>query len=481
MAKSTRLEQMQQQQLRQRLNPRQVRFGRVLEMSEPEFEEEVRRVLDENPALEEVQHSDVAQPERDSEADDFNETAEQLQNADYRDPDDIPSYRLNVANRSADDSYYEPIAIEEGASGILSLVEQLADFDIDDLTREIATYIIGNIDSNGYLTRTTEDIAYDIAMGAGIDVSTGDVESALSIVRNLDPAGICAIDLRDCLLLQLERMEQTPEVANATTIIRDRFNLFSKKHFEQIMTAERLSESDFRAALRVITSLNPKPGSLLETVNSSDRLHHISPDFNIDVSPEGEVTVALAGRIPELNVEESFCIDDEVRPRGRREADTLAFIRSRRDDALDFIAMARMRSATLMAVMEAIVRLQPEFFRSFDRAQLRPMVLRDVRELTGLDLSVISRATASKYAMTPFGMFALKSFFSESIHDDDDTSVHAVREAIRKIIDNEDKKKPLSDDAICKQLKSGGFDVARRTVAKYREGMNFPVARLRRE
>ena len=263
--------------------------------------------------------------------------------------------------------------------------------------------------------------------------------------------------------------------------MRDRFDLFSRKRFDKIKEVMSLSDEQFAEALRVITSLNPKPASSLETVDSDDRLRHIVPDYNIDVTDDGQVTVQLAGRVPELAIEQSFNIaDDASATTSRREREAAAFIRARRDEAAEFIDMAHRRSITLMAVIEAIIRLQPEFFRSFDRADLRPMVLRNIQELTGLDLSVISRATASKYMMTPQGMFALKSLFSEGVGDDGATSSHAIEQAIRAIIAAEDSSNPLSDADICKQLKDKGMDVARRTVAKYRERLGFPIARLRR-
>ncbi len=477
---STRLDLSQQQQLRQKLNPRQVKFGRVLEMSVPEFEDEVKRMLDENPALEEVSQQDSPITNVDDEGHKFNETAEQLQRADYSDPDDIPSYRLNISNHSADDAYYEPIATDESDAGVAILISQLAEFDIDELTREIAIYIIGNIDANGYLTRNVSEMSYDFAVNVGIEVSDEDVSNALSIVRSLDPAGIAAYNLRDCLLLQLERMPENRNVKNAIAIIRDRFEQFSKKHIDRIMSACNLSEEELRDALHIITSLNPKPGSILEPVNSSDRLRHITPDFNIDVSSDNEISVSLAGRIPELTIECTFMLNDNELKATHRDEATRAFIRTRRDEANDFIELAKMRNNTLMSVMEAIIRLQPEYFKTFDTSRLKPMVLRDIRDLTGLDLSVISRATASKYAMTPYGMISLKSLFSESLHEDSDTSVHAVSETIRSIIDEENKHTPLSDAAICNELKRRGMDVARRTVTKYRERMGIPVARLRK-
>ena len=469
----------QQQQMRLRLNPKQVRFGRVLEMSAPEFEDEVRRAIDENPALEEVQ-SPEAELRADDEGNEFNESAEDLQRADFANDDEIPSYRLNSPS-DPNYEYREPTAVDESISADELLMAQLADFDLSDIQREIARYVIGNIDSNGYLTRSANEIADDIAMGAGVYVEPDQVCEAIDLVRSLDPAGIAARDLRDCLLLQLQRRDPADEAtARATEIVRDRFDLFSRKRFDKIKEAMQLSDEQFAHALRVITTLNPKPASSLETFDSDDRLRHIVPDYNVDVSDDGQVTVQLAGRVPELAIEQSFNISDEDTAPNRRDREAAAFIRARRDEAAEFIDMAHRRSATLMAVIEAIIRLQPEFFHSFDRADLRPMVLRNIQELTGLDLSVISRATASKYMMTPQGMFALKSLFSEGVGDDGATSSHAIEQAIRTIISAEDSANPLSDADICQQLKNKGMDVARRTVAKYRERLGFPIARLRR-
>ena len=470
----------QQQQMRLRLNPKQVRFGRVLEMSAPEFEDEVRRAIDENPALEEVQPPE-AELQTDEAGQEFNESAEDLQRADFANDDEIPSYRLNTPS-DPNYEYREPTAVDENVSADELLMAQLTDFELSDNQREITRYVIGNLDSNGYLTRSAEEIADDIAMGAGMYVDVAQVNRAIDIVRSLDPAGIGARDLRDCLLLQLQRLEPVNEaISRATEIVRDRFDLFSRKRFDKIKEVMSLSDEQFAEALRVITSLNPKPASSLETVDSDDRLRHIVPDYNIDVTDDGQVTVQLAGRVPELAIEQSFNIaDDASATTSRREREAAAFIRARRDEAAEFIDMAHRRSITLMAVIEAIIRLQPEFFRSFDRADLRPMVLRNIQELTGLDLSVISRATASKYMMTPQGMFALKSLFSEGVGDDGATSSHAIEQAIRAIIAAEDSSNPLSDADICKQLKDKGMDVARRTVAKYRERLGFPIARLRR-
>lgn len=467
----------QQQQLRLKLNPRQVRFGRLLEMSSPEFEDEVRRVLDENPAL---QEAEAPAPEvAAGDGDDFAETAEELQRADYASDDDVPSYRLRDT-QSYTAERYDPVVAEDAPTVAESLMRQLADYDMSDLDRETARYVIGNLDGNGYLTRDTDDIVYDIAMGAGINVPRARVEKVVGMVRALDPPGIGARDLRDCLLLQIDRLPPTVESRTAHEIIDKYFDLFSRKHTDRLAGALDIPPAAVDEALRLIRTLNPKPASLLEHSGPGDRVGYITPDFNVEVDADGMAVVSLTGHIPELAIEESFRLDGDEADTLRHDAEARSFIRARHDEAAEFISLTRMRGATLMAVMEAIVRLQPEFFATYDRSRLRPMVLRDIRRLTGLDLSVISRATTGKYVMTPHGMYPLKMFFNEGFNDSRGTSSHAVAEAIRKLIETEDRRRPLTDAEICERLNADGYDLARRTVAKYRERLGFPVARLRR-
>lgn len=476
-ANSQTLSQNQQQQLR--LSPQQVRFGRLLEMSAPEFEDEVSRMIDENPALEVVDYEDSTITQQDDEGQEFNESADELQMADYSSDDDIPYYRTHISNRSADDEIYEPIAVDNSTSGMASLETQLSELDITDDEREIARYVIGNLDSNGYLARSNEAIADDIAIGSGISVSPAFVKRVVDIVRTLDPAGIAAVDLRDCLILQLERMPDIKPVLNARKVLSDYFDLFAKKHFDRIRSILKLSDRDFDDTIRLIKSLQPKPGVLLETAGENDRINHVIPDFDILIEPDGTISVNLTAGRCDLGIAPDFNVEklDESTMHGSGEA--VEFIRERYDAASEFIDMAARRTETLRKVIEAIIKLQYEFFQTNDKAKLKPMVLRDIRQLTGLDLSVISRATSGKYAMTPSGIVSLKSLFSESVNDDD-LSAHFIEELIRRIITEEDKDHPLTDDAICNKLKEDGHKVARRTVAKYRERMGFPVARLRR-
>lgn len=459
----------QKQQLGQKLSPQQVAFGRVLEMSAAEFEDEIRRTIDENPALE------VAEPQvgeaAESDEDAFKETAEQLQQGDYDNEDEMPTFPQGRQQGSTyEDFTHGSGQADDTASGYELLERQLDLVELDARGRAIATYIIGNIDGNGYLTRSVVQIADDIAIATGLDVVDTDVERVLSVVRSLDPPGIAAFNLRDCLLLQLDRKDLTrQDVADARMIVEDKFELYSKRHFDRLgLPRERVD-----AARNVIQGLNPKPGSSLELSGSADRTRQISPDFFVEVDHNGRVSVSLAGNVPELAVGRSFQINA-----GRPEE--MAFIKERRDEALAFIDMSRRRTQTLLDVMEAIVRLQPDFFKTFERSSLRPMVLKDVKALTGLDLSVISRATSSKYVSTPDGNFLLKSLFSEATGDNNDMSSHAVLDALKQIVENEDPASPLSDDAIREALANQGIVIARRTVAKYRENLGIPVARLRR-
>ena len=474
------LKQTQEQKLQQRLTPMQVQFVRMLEMTGPEVEDEVRRAVDENPALE-VADPDTLQLDEAGE-ENFDETAEDMRLADYPNEDETPSYRLEARNFSPDDDYYEPTAVASDGNLIDSLTEQLAEYDLTERQLTIAEHIIGNLDDNGYLTRTEMAIADDLAFKVGIDTDVKEVRQILDIVRSLDPAGVGAVDLRDCLLLQLRRRDNTVDVKTAIEIIAHYFDLFSKKHYDRLASALGISEENLRDAIDLICSLNPKPGGQIGDDLAEERARHIIPDFNVDV--EGDtITLSLLNNIPDLQIEESFNREWRDLPatmrRGEREA--MAFIKQKHDEAAGFIKVLKMRQETLYRVMRAIIHLQHDFFISEDESMLRPMILKDVAALTGYDLSVISRATAGKYVTTANGIYPLKLFFNERPKEDDDTSSHEILAAIKEIIAGEEKKRPLSDEQITALLTSRGYDIARRTVAKYREKLGFPVARLRKQ
>ena len=482
MASNDRLNIEQQSKLQQRLNPRQVIFGRYLEMTAPEFEEEVRRAIDENPALEVVsEHADMSADE--TGGDSFDESAEQLQLADYGSEDDVPSYRLEADNNMRDIAdAHDFLTSGDDRSLMDVMMSQLADIDLTEREQTIAEYIIGNLDDNGYMTRSLGDIADDVAIAESISPDITEVKKVFAKIRKLDPAGICAVDLRDCLLLQIDRFPTTLTTKIAREIIADWFDLFSKKHFDQLRGHMGIDADEMHAALDFIKGLNPKPGALIEGSTVNDRLRHIIPDFSVDIDGEGHATVGLLNNLPELAIEESFRLDDgrQLKPI-RRDADALAFIRRRHDDASAFIEMMKMRGDTLMAVMRAIVKIQRRFFETDDKSTIKPMIIKDIAALTGLNISVISRASAGKYVLTAHGVYPLKMFFNERPKEDNDTSSHEILDVLSRIIDEEDKRRPLSDEALSERLAAKGYDIARSTVTKYRERLGQPVARLRKQ
>lgn len=476
------LSQSLEQRLQLRLSPMQMRLVRMLEMTEPEIEEEVRREVDDNPALEVVDT-----PAADEQVDDaYAESAEQMQLADYRDEDDIPPYRMEANNHSADDVRFEPVAVAAGESLIDSLMSQLSETDLTQRQLVIARYIVGNIDDNGYLTCTLPQIEDDLAIDAGIEVDITELREVLGRIRSLDPAGVGAYDLRDCLSLQLRRMPDAVAVKTAREIIDNYFDVFSLRHFDRLASLLGISREALKAADDVIRSLDPKPASRFGESDADDRARHIVPDFYVDVDRNDRITVSMPGNLPELAIERSFDVeeDNDVADDGdsgvrRREA--VSFITNKRREASDFIELLRMRRSTLMKVMEAIARWQREFFLSEDESRLRPMVLKDIAGVTGMDISVISRAMAGKYVATQGGIYPLKFFFNERVSEDEDASSREILSALRALIEGEDTSSPLSDDALTARLSEMGYNIARRTVAKYRERLGMPVARLRKK
>lgn len=479
--KESSLKQSLTQKMQQRLSPLQIRFVRLLEMSGPEIEDEVRREVDENPALEIADNHEADSPDED-----FNESSEDLQLADYRDEDEIPSYRLEARNRSVNDTYYEPIAVSEDNSLAESLMRQLSETDLSDRDLKIAAYIVGNIDDNGYLTRTLTQILDDLAINAGIETDMDHLRELLGKVRSLDPAGVGAFDLRDCLVLQLRRLASNPRRDLALEITEHYFDVYSLRHFDRLASLLDVTKEQLRDADELIRSLNPKPGSQLGDTTADEKTRQIIPDFVVDID-DVRLTLTLVNNIPELSIEKTFVISgndflDTASPRERKEAN--AFIERKREDASEFIEMLKLRQQTLYSVMSAIIKIQHEFFMTDDPSRLRPMILKDVASETGYDLSVISRASSGKYVATPGGIYPLKFFFNEKVatgKSEDASSSHEILATMRETIEHEDSANPLSDDALVKILAEKGYEIARRTVAKYRERLGIPVARLRKK
>ncbi len=486
----------------QRLTPMHVQFVRMLEMPSAEAEEEVQRMLDEMPALEAVpaeggdSEGFTASGEG---ADPFNESAGDLQRADYSSPDDVPDYLDTRAEqgrytdpgwmtggvRRAEYDDFRPIQEAPAETLAEHLAAQLPGLDLDDKGEAIAEYIIGSLDDNGYMTRSVQSLADDLAINEGVDASPQEVEKVLEGIRTLDPAGVAAGGLRDCLLLQLNREPEDERYRRAARVIGDYFDPFSKRHFDRVARAMGLTREEMEEVTEVISRLNPKPGAQFAGSELPDRSQYITPDFFVEAERDGHLTLTQLSHIPELRVAASF--EESTPVKGKEPAavglpaEAERFIRSKRDDARNFIKVVEMRRQTLFNVMSAIVQLQRPFFLSGDEEQIRPMVLRDVADLTGYDLSVISRATQGKYVATRQGIYPLKKFFNEKVSaDNDEVTVNRINAALRRAVQAEDPAHPLSDRLLADMLMKEGLPVARRTIAKYRENLGIPVARLRK-
>ncbi len=482
----------------QRLTPLQVQFVRMLEMTGPEVEDEVQRALDEMPALEAVEdhteemHSSASTTEDGST---FNETPDEMQRADFRSEDDMPDYLSpatgnpitagrNVRRTFDRDLPYPEQGVESDGEGLTErLMSQVAELDLDEKEAEIARYIVGNIDPNGYMTRTCQALADDMAIENGIDVSDEEIDRIWKMVRTLDPPGVGATDLRDCLWLQLRRMPRTTATLTAIEIVSSYFDLFAKKHYGRIATRLGISLEAVTEAAEIIKHLDPKPGGGVPDMRMEHGSSGITPDFSVETGENGQLSLSLLNSVPELRIEATFAEDDSVRTAsGRQAEEARAFIRTKREDARNFIKIVNMWQQTLFNVMSAILKLQRRFFQTEEEEDIRPMVLKDVAAITGYNLSVISRATQGKYVATIRGIYPLKKFFNERIREDDESvTANRVMAVIRSAIEQEDKSKPLSDRELTLLLEKEGLAIARRTVAKYRETMGFQVARLRKQ
>ena len=465
-----------------RLSTQQLRFVKLLELSAPELEEAVQLELAENPALEEVDDSRIPAAEPTVDGERFSESPEQLQKADYAHPDDIPAYRLDPRNGRPETDWSALPQPDDGESIYDNLHRQVAEKTLDPEVRAVADYIVGSLDSNGYLRRDKSQLADDMAFSTGTEPDGETLAAAIEVVRSLDPPGIGASDLRECLMLQLKAMPGSETRDDALEILEKYFPEFSMKHTHRIISQMKIPAGRVRGAVDLILTLNPKPGAALGS-SSRDTAAGIIPDFVIGVDRD-QITVALPGST-DLRIEESFAgavarMQANTRSRAARKGNE--FVISRYNAARDFIQLVRQRRETLFSVMTAIVKLQKEYFLTQDVHELRPMMIKDISALTGYDISVISRATNNKYAATPWGIFPLRFFFSDGMGEEGDEFTNREVEAeIREIVEAEDKRHPLSDEKIRLALLEKGYEVSRRTVAKYRDRMKIPVARLRRD
>lgn len=489
----------QTQKMLQKLSPQQILLMKLLQIPTMELSSRIKEEIEENPALEENESFDEIDNDIDSDIDNDadNDIDSERQDDDYDplsdfddymqdDDDDDAAYKLRTNNYSRDDEHYEaPISSEESFQDVL--IQQLGYRKLDDKKYKIGTYIIGNIDDSGYLSRPITGIMDDLLFSQNLDVTEEEVMEVLHIIQEFDPAGVGATNLQECLLIQLRRLEEDSDDDVDYTlpiiVIEQYFNEFIKKHYDKIVKKSGISERQFRAAMNVILKLNPKPGGAVE---NSHRSNYVVPDFTI-YNNCGKLELTLNSRnAPDLHVNKDYInmlsdFSKEKKSKSNREA--VNFVKNKIESAKWFIEAIKQRQTTLYVTMDAIMNYQKDYFLTGDETKLKPMILKDISEKVGLDISTISRVANSKYVQTAYGTFPLKSFFSESLTNDEgeEVSTREIKKILMDCIEQEDKSKPLTDDVLTQILKEKGYNIARRTIAKYREQLDIPVARLRKE
>ncbi len=470
------INQKQVLSLQQKLSPQQIQMIKLLELPAVQLEQRIKQEIEENIALEEE--------ERPAEED---EQPQQISVDEYLREDDTPSYKSRINNYSKDDKQ-RPVYLTEGRSLQEYLVEQLSYRNLSERDMKLAVYLIGSIDEDGYLRRDLESISDDIAFTVGIETSVGELERLLDISHELEPAGIGARDLRECLLLQMNQMQVNTRARRlARKILTSYFDEFVKKHYEKLIARLQVSEEEFRDAIAEIRRLSPKPGNLYAE-GGTDTTPYIVPDFILDYQ-DGHFQLSLNSyNVPEVKINRRYVdmIRDMVGSDGRvkeKDREAIQFVKSKIDSAKWFISAIKQRHDTLMRTMQTILDYQQEYFKDGDRSKLRPMILKDIADRTGLDVSTISRVVNSKYVQTQFGIILLKSLFSEAMQTDsgEEVSSYEIKNILQQCIDEEDKRKPLTDETLMDILNTKGYHIARRTVAKYREMLGIPVARLRKQ
>lgn len=492
MTQYSRQVQTQAQQQVQTLSAQQILVVKLLELPTLELEERIHSELLDNPALEEGKepsedhedHEDNFATDEDGEPN--SDYGEDLSLGDYRTEDDIPDYKLQENNRSKGETP-EEIPFSDNVSFYETLKEQL---DMQDLTpeeKQLGEYLIGSLDDDGLLRKSTESLMDELAIYQGIYTSPEQLEHVLSIIQDFDPAGIGARSLQECLLLQIQRKENSPLKQIELDIIGKCCDEFTRKNKDKIIQKLGITEEQYNAATAELTKLNPRPGSSLgETIGKN--LQQIIPDFIVDTEDDGTVTLTLNNRnVPELRLSREFTemLDEHTRNKAnqsKESKDALMFLKQKVDAAQGFINAVKQRQQTLLSTMQAIIDLQLPFFQDGDESRLRPMILKDVAERAKLDISTVSRVSNSKYVQTNFGIYPLKFFFSDgyTTESGEELSVREIKRILKECVDNENKEKPYTDDELADMLKAKGYPIARRTVAKYRQQLNIPVARLRR-
>ena len=497
------LNQKLQQRLLQRLSPQQVLVMRLLQEPLLSLEQRIKQEIEENPALEEMSSADddndiitdeTTPDSIESDEDEFMDTQEDLTVnesddftlEDYMQEDEIPEYRLIADNKSPDDEVHE-MPVVSGTSFQDYLTGQLGMYKLTDKQYIIATTIIGNLDESGYLEREIDALTDDLAFNQNIEATPEEVQEVLSIIQDFDPPGIGARSLQECLILQIEHRQKKTKITElAGLILKDYFTEFSKKHYDKILLKAKISGEEMKQAMEEIQKLNPKPGFIISEVSRES--NYIVPDFLI-TNIDGNLELTLNSRnAPELMLNRQYLeilrgYSASGKKASSAEKAAAAFIKQKLDAAKGFIDAIKQRQETLYVTMKAIMDYQKEYFLTGDETMLRPMILKDIASVVNLDISTVSRVANSKYVQTPFGTFQLKSFFSESMQNSkgEEISTREVKKILQECIEGEDKSRPYTDDHLVRILRDKGYNIARRTIAKYRQQLMIPMARLRRE
>ncbi|MFD0965237.1 RNA polymerase factor sigma-54 [Pseudofulvibacter geojedonensis] len=483
------LKQYLQFKLSQKLSPQQIQLMKLIQLPTQAFEQRVKQELEENPALD--NNKSETDYEEDSYKDEFDDSydSESINTDDinideYLSDDETPNYRLQANNYSSDDEE-KSVPYASGTTFTQHLINQLNTFRLNDHKYTIAEFLVGSINENGYLRRDLNDIIDDLAFTQNIFTSEEEVEEVLAIIHKLEPNGVGARNLQECLAIQLERKPKTAATATALAIINDAFEQFTKKHYQKLLQKFGISEEALRDAILEIEKLNPKPGG--SYAGNNKVVEHVVPDFTVRIV-EGKLELTLNGRnAPELNISGEYSNMlkgyKETKNKTKSQKDAVLFIKQKLDSAKWFIEAIKQRQQTLLVTMNAIMHYQEAYLLTGDEMELKPMILKDIADQIDMDVSTVSRVANSKYVDTPYGTKLIKEFFSESMKNDqgEDVSTREIKKILENVINEEDKKKPLTDEKLSKILKEKGYPIARRTVAKYREQLDIPVARLRKE
>lgn len=458
----------------QKLSPLQIQTIKLIELPIQELEQRIRKEMEENPVLDE----DVPSEKEEEEA------PREVSLSEYKEDDAIPSYRLRSDNYNSKDErpQYSTFSVKE--SFTQSLQEQLGYRSLSEHQYAVASFIIGSLDDDGYLRRSIDSLVDDISFRANVETDEEEVLEMLKVIQEFEPAGVGARDLRECLLLQIRHCRKTPEVENAIKILTSHFHEFTSKHFQKIMTRMNLTEEELKAAMARILKLNPSPGGQIDDTYT-DQAQQIVPDFLLEYI-DGELKLSMPRfSIPELRVNRKYAdiLMEAANSSEREKKEAAAFVKKKLDSAKWFVEAVKQRHNTLSSTMQAIVDYQHDYFVDGDETHLKPMVLKDIAEKTGYDISTISRVVNSKYIETHFGIYSLKYFFSEGLENQEgeEVSTRELKKALQDCVDNENKRKPLTDDELVERMTEKGYKVARRTIAKYRDQLGIPKARLRKE